>query len=533
MTCGALIAGLCAGARAEIIHVDDHLPGSGDGTSWEKALNSLRAALQIAQAGDEVRIGKGTFRPGKPGARRTATFRVGDGVVVQGGYAGYGAADPDALNPAKYKTILSGDLTADDRPGFANYDDNSYHVVTFINVGSGTELRGVTICGGSADVDRFESVHGMGGGVRIVGSGGPTLVNCAIRKNRAAFLGGGLCALDGSPTLIGCTVRDNMVMRLDSGGGGAYAFEGAFDGCKFINNDAGVIASGGGGLHGQTIWVFDCLFKGNSSSGLRCGHSSIIRACRFIGNGSEDGGGVFIAGQNAAIVDCLFRDNAAASFGGGVYVQPAAQASIVNCEFLANVAYDGLALANRGAVSATNCIFSGHVLGGEGNGTIFNQQGQMALGSSTIAGNQTAAPGSGVLNHSGDCTLVNCIVWGNVSEAGVEASQVFALNGSMAIDFSCVQGWSGSLAGQGTIGANPDFVDANGDDDVAGTPDDDLRLQAGSPCMNIGDGAALPKDDFDLDDDDDMTEPAPVDLDFKARIAGAGVDLGAYERPER
>jgi hypothetical protein len=50
----------------------------------------------------------------------------------------------------------------------------------------------------------------------------------------------------------------------------------------------------------------------------------------------------------------------------------------------------------------------------------------------------------------------------------------------------------------GNITGDPRFVDPYGADGVAGTPDDDLRLSPGSPCIDSGNAGALPPDTFDL-----------------------------------
>ena len=85
-------------------------------------------------------------------------------------------------------------------------------------------------------------------------------------------------------------------------------------------------------------------------------------------------------------------------------------------------------------------------------------------------------------------------------------------------------------------------VDPLGPDGQVGTLDDDLRLAAGSPCVDAGDNARVPADWLDLDGDGDTSEPLPLDLDGAARFqddpgapdVGAGtpplVDMGALER---
>src|SRR6185503_785510 len=94
---------------AAIRYVDDSAPPGGNGHSWSHAYRSLKTALNAAAPGDEIRVGKGTYRPAGVNGSRTSTFRIIEDVVVQGGYAGYGAANPNKLKPSKYKTILSGD----------------------------------------------------------------------------------------------------------------------------------------------------------------------------------------------------------------------------------------------------------------------------------------------------------------------------------------------------------------------------------------------------------------------------------------
>src|SRR5262245_41758744 len=128
---------------AAIRYVDDSAPPGGNGASWSHAYRSLKTALGAAAPGDEIRIGKGIYRPAGSNGSRTATFKVKEGMIIQGGYAGYGAANPNKLKPSKYKTILSGDLQGNDGPDFENYDENSFHVLTCSGVSNATQLRGI------------------------------------------------------------------------------------------------------------------------------------------------------------------------------------------------------------------------------------------------------------------------------------------------------------------------------------------------------------------------------------------------------
>jgi len=88
----------------------------------------------------------------------------------------------------------------------------------------------------------------------------------------------------------------------------------------------------------------------------------------------------------------------------------------------------------------------------------------------------------------------------------------------------------GGLPGTGNpLVCTPTFVDADGDDGVPGTPDDDLHLTAGSDGIDAGDANLCHPDALDLDRDGDTTELMPVDADSSPRVAGENVDMGAFE----
>jgi len=93
----------------------------------------------------------------------------------------------------------------------------------------------------------------------------------------------------------------------------------------------------------------------------------------------------------------------------------------------------------------------------------------------------------------------------------------------------------GGWPGVGNIDADPNFVDADGPDNIAGTADDNLRLSADSLCVDAGDNNSVPADTADLDGDANTTEPTPWDIDSRPRISDGDcndsevIDMGAYE----
>jgi parallel beta-helix repeat protein len=250
---------------AAVLYVDAIAPGPvNDGSSWANAYTSLQAALGVAVAGQTIEVGQGTYFP-TSGTDRTATFRLIDGVSILGGFAGYGAANPDARNVAVYPTTLSGDIGV-----VGNNADNSYNVVTGNNTNSTAVIGGFTITGGNAD-----------GGVNT-----PTGYGA----------GGGIAIYDGSPTITDCTFTENFGVY-----GGA------------IYNDGQT-----GGIGTASATITDCVFNGNSAGHAGGGGGAIFDAiasptiinCAFIGNnGNTYGGAIDNSKSSATITNCTFTNN--------------------------------------------------------------------------------------------------------------------------------------------------------------------------------------------------------------------------------
>ncbi len=115
------------------------------------------------------------------------------------------------------------------------------------------------------------------------------------------------------------------------------------------------------------------------------------------------------------------------------------------------------------------------------------------------------------------------VVLNRDSQTSVEAAQ-FSLSAAtpVLIDYCCVEGWTGLLAGTGSFNADPRFRDPAGADGVVGTADDDWHLLPDSPCIDTGDPARVPpSDEVDLDR---LPRIADGDADGVARI-----DIGADE----
>jgi len=377
-----------------------------------------------------------------------------------------------------------------------------------------------------------------GGGACMSGSVNSQFVACLF-SNNDALRGGGVCNFFGAPFLQSCTFDGNSAT--ESGGGLqdntglSIVIESVFS-----SNSA----QSGGGIaccQGSLTTIVLSLIDGNDaalSAGGVYGSSSDpwLWASAMVGNTTEgSGGGADFDGGNPLLVECAVYDNAALSNGGGISLRGGSASAIVNClvsQNEAGVLGGGLSMEACGTTAGVaNAIVSGnHALSG---GALSLSTGAAAsLVNSTIWAN-SAEDGAGAVQQGGAAaSLTNCIVWNNTESP---------ISGTVWVQYSDVEG---GFPGTGNIDDAPIFADAQGEDETPGTLDDDLRLAAGSPCIDAGDNDALPADVADLDVDGDSGEPIPVDFVWTERrlndpatedSGNAGqagppvVDMGAFE----
>jgi predicted outer membrane repeat protein len=162
-----------------------------------------------------------------------------------------------------------------------------YHTgFVFVNASSGTTLQGVTVVRGCSGIS--------GGGVRCMGLGGVSFVNCVFRNNR----------------------DDSRVAGGGFGGGGV--------GC------------------GQAAASFaDCRFESNSATGggaIACFESIVeCSQCTFSGNTASEAGGAWIVDGSTRMncTECVFQGNAAPS-GAVLLCDQQATATFDYCTIVAN-----------------------------------------------------------------------------------------------------------------------------------------------------------------------------------------------------
>jgi len=447
----------------KIIYVNDDADGFNTGTSWTDALNSLQDALLLAYFYDkpvEIRVAEGVYTPDRglgimPGDR-TASFQLINGVTIRGGYTASlmrgRREQPDVRDINQYKSILSGDLNADDNPEFPSIWGNSYHVVTASGIDATAMLDGFTITGARSIP---EGPHGSG---MYNDESSPTLINCIFSGNTTGESGGGMYNHNSNPVLLNCTFSGNTAMR---SGGGMYNDKSSptLTNCTFIENSGR--GGGGGGMYNtnSSPMLSDCAFSGNSTTG--------------------SGGGMFNDSSAPTLLNCIFSGNSAQRSGGGMYNRYTSQPTLTNCIFSGNSAGSGGGMESLDASRPTlfNCTFSANFATGNGGGI------------SNIQDSTTK--------------LVNCILWADTPDeiwavSGTQRIRSLSTSGTVEITYSNVQnGWPG----EGNIDIYPQFADPeNGDFHLksqAGRWDpisqswvidqiSSLCIDAGDPGMPVG-----------------------------------------------
>lgn len=185
--------------------------------------------------------------------------------------------------------------------------------------------------------------------------------------------------------------------------------------------------------------------RGDNSAHVVKGCSgAVLDGFTITGGDSAEGAGIDNAGRSTTIINCKITDNRA-PYGGGLY-NYGGSPTLINCLFIGNEA-------------KPNTI-------GDGGGMYSSDDGSgssPALINCTFVGNSANDKGGGLCNYSTDMTITNCIFWGNSDGGGTDQSaQIHGSN--MAINYCCIQGWTGTLGGEGNIGDDPLFADANGGD---------------------------------------------------------------------
>lgn len=277
-----LLLGTASSFASPVFYVDQRAPAGGNGASWPTAFRSLEDGLNAAVAyghvGVEIRVAQGVYRPITPITPDSplTTFHLPNGVTLRGGFAGIGA-DPDERDPSLYASILSGDASGNDGPGFAHYEDNSGFIVTAESLNA------------PCVIDGFVFNHAKGGlsnsGCRL------TLVNCRFEELSLRELGS-----RAYPAILNNTAELTLVDCRISDCGDWDAYPGTvlyslgdshlrIDRCVFANNASGQ-CPGLGNYLGSFASVTNTVFVNNYgySAAVENGATLVMANCAVIEN---------------------------------------------------------------------------------------------------------------------------------------------------------------------------------------------------------------------------------------------------------
>jgi len=235
-----------------------------------------------------------------------------------------------------------------------------------------------------------------------------------------------------------------------------------------------------------------------------------IVQCVFENNRAGLGGAVGTYYGWPRFEACTFRSNTATAggdWGGGAIGSRGGEIVVEQCVFESNsttgAAVGGAISAVSGSVEAVNSLFWRNT--GYWAGAISNKHAELTAVNCTLVENSAGSYAGGVLSLYSDAvtTFRNCVVWQNTFPSG--ADFIDASGAASEISFCNISTpWSG--LGQNNISAEPLFISQ-------GTGD--LRLTESSPCIDLGDEAAV--------------AGIPQDLAGAARVTSVTVDIGAYE----
>jgi hypothetical protein len=331
-----------------------------------------------------------------------------------------------------------------------------------------------------SDVQFVNNESGGVGGAVCLDNSSPTLTNVDFVGNEAHAInsdahGGGMRSVNNSsPTLTHVTFTSN---KADNMGGGMYSANGGSPELayvEFVGNESGAEGGGMANLesHPTLLEVQFIENTGLHGGGIsnQSGSNPTLRNVVFVGNQTlaESGGGMHNTESTPTLVNALFHDNSS-HYGGGIYNHQS-QPELINVTMHGNHAgsYGGgmYNIGSSNVVSVDSSIFWGNTAGSNGHQITNSNDSVIDLFASLHADGQDD------IHHQGSGTVFSCI--------------------------DCVTD-------------DPLFVDpGNGN----------LTLMEGSPAIDAGN--PMHPDVF-------PGGHAPIDLAGNPRVAGAAIDIGAYE----
>lgn len=530
-----IVVGLSGEAFAARCHVDATSTGSHDGSGWPDAFVDLQSAL-TSQDCTEIWVAAGVYKPTDDPTDRQASFIVAEGVSLHGGFAGH-ETDLGERDWRTNVTVLSGDIDDNDLVdeygrvlGHENLEGANSHTVLRIQEGEATvRIDGLHVTGGMAD-----------------GAGCPDPTDEPVPD----CVGGGVFIERANVELRDLSITGNLAGH----GGGLMQFRGSADYAR-IDLSRNRAALTGGGM------ALVRVFRVEGDNALP---SAFLSDIRIHGNRAQHGGGLLTSTSLYRSDGMIIGSNQADESGGGICecyartfdgasVTPAAAPAHHNLHVLGNWSETdggGISTSAGSLVGYQLIVYNGQIsgnfavrYGGGGQFTgntlthfLFNTVISGNRAGRTIDSSETQGAGGGLYAES-HIRIHNTVVWNNADRFGTSSdnSQVAGIGAefSRSLVQNCdPDDWVAERCARAYDNEDPDARNLDPEAPVlvapvhpmaAPTAGGDYRFRPESPLLDAGISPppySLGQAIYDLPE---------FDLDGRARIAGAAIDLGPWE----